>query len=342
MILYVDINDFIVDVAQKNLLAHAMIATGVVVITENYLFRDIRNYDIDDRIAIKQMVSIWGDKLKYAEGLHLLKESNMSSKSNPLFTALAETKSYMNQVDDTIDTIIDSFDRRSMDVRNLTIDEMFDDQSIELSKRYIEIYDLYRKSPIFNGGREEDVWGYIWLITSAYKARKTIFINNTDRFRIEKIWKKMIFHIKYGLPHSTQLSSIRNITDMESYRHLCINEKISDIKNITDVDTYCYILTSTLNAEIRKNPFMYFILLDEAAMFCKNNQCTIDSGDFIFIMDELKYSYHDTTKIFNDTINWSTAFISNHAFEYNMMVNRDEYDDYYKINHDMDCEVKNE
>ena len=321
MILYVDINDFIVDDAQKNLLAHAMIATGVVVITENYLFRDIRNYDIDDRIAIKQMVSIWGDKLKYAEGLHLLKESNMSSKSNPLFTALAETKSYMNQVDDTIDTIIDSFDRRSMDVRNLTIDEMFDDQSIELSKRYIEIYDLYRKSPIFNGSREEDVWGYIWLITSAYKARNTIFINNTDRFRIEKIWKKMIFQIKYGLPNITQLSSDRNITD---------------------VDTYCYILTSTLNAEIRKNPFMYFILLDEAAMFCKNDQCTIDSGDFIFIMDELKYSYHDTTKIFNDTINWSTAFISNHAFEYNMMVNRDEYDDYYKINHDMDCEVKNE
>ena len=321
MILYVDINDFIVDDVQKNLLAHAMIATGVVVITENYLFRDIRNYDIDDRIAIKQMVSIWGDKLKYAEGLHLLKESNMSSKSNPLFTALAETKSYMNQVDDTIDTIIDSFDRRSMDVRNLTIDEMFDDQSIELSKRYIEIYDLYRKSPIFNGSREEDVWGYIWLITSAYKARNTIFINNTDRFRIEKIWKKMIFQIKYGLPNITQLSSDRNITD---------------------VDTYCYILTSTLNAEIRKNPFMYFILLDEAAMFCKNDQCTIDSGDFIFIMDELKYSYHDTTKIFNDTINWSTSFISNHAFEYNVMVNRDEYDDYYKINHDMDCEVKNE
>ena len=321
MILYVDINDFIVDDVQKNLLAHAMIATGVVVITENYLFRDIRNYDIDDRIAIKQMVSIWGDKLKYAESLHLLKESIMSSKSNPLFTALAETKSYMNQVDDTIDTIIDSFDRRSMDVRNLTIDEMFDDQSIELSKRYIEIYDLYRKSPIFNGSREEDVWGYIWLITSAYKARNTIFINNTDRFRIEKIWKKMIFQIKYGLPNITQLSSDRNITD---------------------VDTYCYILTSTLNAEIRKNPFMYFILLDEAAMFCKNDQCTIDSGDFIFIMDELKYSYHDTTKIFNDTINWSTAFISNHAFEYNRMVNRDEYDDYYKINHDMDCEVKNE
>ena len=321
MILYVDINDFIVDDVQKNLLAHAMIATGVVVITENYLFRDIRNYDIDDRIAIKQMVSIWGDKLKYAESLHLLKESIMSSKSNPLFTALAETKSYMNQVDDTIDTIIDSFDRRSMDVRNLTIDEMFDDQSIELSKRYIEIYDLYRKSPIFNGSREEDVWGYIWLITSAYKARNTIFINNTDRFRIEKIWKKMIFQIKYGLPNITQLSSDRNITD---------------------VDTYCYILTSTLNAEIRKNPFMYFILLDEAAMFCKNDQCTIDSGDFIFIMDELKYSYHDTTKIFNDTINWSTAFISNHAFEYNVMVNRDEYDDYYKINHDMDCEVKNE
>lgn len=321
MILYVDINDFIVGDVQKNLLAHAMIATGVVVITENYLFRDIMNYDIDDRIAIKQMVSIWGDKLKYAEGLHLLKESNMSSKSNPLFTALAETKSYMNQVDDTIDTIIDSFDRRSMDVRNLTIDEMFDDQSIELSKRYIEIYDLYRKSPIFNGSREEDVWGYIWLITSAYKARNTIFINNTDRFRIEKIWKKMIFQIKYGLPNITQLSSDRNITD---------------------VDTYCYILTSTLNAEIRKNPFMYFILLDEAAMFCKNDQCTIDSGDFIFIMDELKYSYHDTTKIFNDTINWSTAFISNHAFEYNRMVNRDEYDDYYKINHDMDCEVKNE
>lgn len=320
MILYVDINDFIVDDVQKNLLAHAMIATGVVVITENYLFRDIRNYDIDDRIAIKQMVSIWGDKLKYAEGLHLLKESSMSSKSNPLFTALAETKSYMNQVDDTIDAIIDSFDRRSMDVRNLTIDEMFDDQSIELSKRYIEIYDLYRKSPIFNGSREEDVWGYIWLITSAYKARNTIFINNTDRFRIEKIWKKMIFQIKYGLPNITQLSSDRNITD---------------------VDTYCYILTSTLNAEIRKNPFMYFILLDEAAMFCKNDQCTIDSGDFIFIMDELKYSYHDTTKIFNDTINWSTAFISNHAFEYNRMVNRDEYDDYYKINHDMDCEVKN-
>ena len=321
MILYVDINDFIVDVAQKNLLAHAMIATGVVVITENYLFRDIRNYDIDDRIAIKQMVSIWGDKLKYAEGLHLLKESNMSSKSNPLFTALAETKSYMNQVDDTIDTIIDSFDRRSMDVRNLTIDEMFDDQSIELSKRYIEIYDLYRKSPIFNGSREEDVWGYIWLITSAYKARNTIFINNTDRFRIENIWKRLMFHIKYGLHHITQLSSDRNISD---------------------VDTYCYLLTSTLNAEIRENPFMYFILLDEAAMFCKNNQCTIDSGDFIFIMDELKYSYHDTTKIFNDTINWSTAFISNHAFEYNRMVNRDEYDDYYKINHDMDCEVKNE
>lgn len=321
MILYVDINDFIVDDVQKNLLAHAMIATGVVVITENYLFRDIMNYDIDDRIAIKQMVSIWGDKLKYAESLHLLKESIMSSKSNPLFTALAETKSYMNQVDDTIDTIIDSFDRRSMDVRNLTIDEMFDDQSIELSKRYIEIYDLYRKSPIFNGSREEDVWGYIWLITSAYKARNTIFINNTDRFRIEKIWKKMIFQIKYGLPNITQLSSDRNITD---------------------VDTYCYILTSTLNAEIRKNPFMYFILLDEAAMFCKNDQCTIDSGDFIFIMDELKYSYHDTTKIFNDTINWSTAFISNHAFEYNVMVNRDEYDDYYKINHDMDCEVKNE
>ena len=321
MILYVDINDFIVDDVQKNLLAHAMIATGVVVITENYLFRDIMNYDIDDRIAIKQMVSIWGDKLKYAESLHLLKESNMSSKSNPLFTALAETKSYMNQVDDTIDTIIDSFDRRSMDVRNLTIDEMFDDQSIELSKRYIEIYDLYRKSPIFNGSREEDVWGYIWLITSAYKARNTIFINNTDRFRIEKIWKKMIFQIKYGLPNITQLSSDRNITD---------------------VDTYCYILTSTLNAEIRKNPFMYFILLDEAAMFCKNDQCTIDSGDFIFIMDELKYLYHDTTKIFNDTINWSTAFISNHAFEYNRMVNRDEYDDYYKINHDMDCEVKNE
>ena len=321
MILYVDINDFIVDDVQKNLLAHAMIATGVVVITENYLFRDIRNYDIDDRIAIKQMVSIWGDKLKYAESLHLLKESIMSSKSNPLFTALAETKSYMNQVDDTIDTIIDSFDRRSMDVRNLTIDEMFDDQSIELSKRYIEIYDLYRKSPIFNGSREEDVWGYIWLITSAYKARNTIFINNTDRFRIEKIWKKMIFQIKYGLPNITQLSSDRNITD---------------------VDTYCYILTSTLNAEIRKNPFMYFILLDEAAMFCKNDQCTIDSGDFIFIMDELKYSYHDTTKIFNDTINWSTSFISNHAFEYNVMVNRDEYDDYYKINHDMDCEVKNE
>ena len=214
MILYVDINDFIVDDVQKNLLAHAMIATGVVVITENYLFRDIRNYDIDDRIAIKQMVSIWGDKLKYAEGLHLLKESNMSSKSNPLFTALAETKSYMNQVDDTIDTIIDSFDRRSMDVRNLTIDEMFDDQSIELSKRYIEIYDLYRKSPIFNGSREEDVWGYIWLITSAYKARNTIFINNTDRFRIEKIWKKMIFQIKYGLPNITQLSSDRNITDV--------------------------------------------------------------------------------------------------------------------------------
>ena len=320
MILYVDINDFIVDDVQKNLLAHAMIATGVVVITENYLFRDIMNYDIDDRIAIKQMVSIWGDKLKYAESLHLLKESIMSSKSNPLFTALAETKSYMNQVDDTIDTIIDSFDRRSMDVRNLTIDEMFDDQSIELSKRYIEIYDLYRKSPIFNGSREEDVWGYIWLITSAYKARNTIFINNTDRFRIEKIWKKMIFQIKYGLPNITQLSSDRNITD---------------------VDTYCYILTSTLNAEIRKNPFMYFILLDEAAMFCKNDQCTIDSGDFIFIMDELKYLYHDTTKIFNDTINWSTAFISNHAFEYNRMVNRDEYDDYYKINHD-DCEVKNE
>lgn len=321
MILYVDINDFIVDDVQKNLLAHAMIATGVVVITENYLFRDIMNYDIDDRIAIKQMVSIWGDKLKYAESLHLLKESIMSSKSNPLFTALAETKSYMNQVDDTIDTIIDRFDRRSMDVRNLTIDEMFDDQSIELSKRYIEIYDLYRKSPIFNGSREEDVWGYIWLITSAYKARNTIFINNTDRFRIEKIWKKMIFNIKYGLPNITQLSSDRNIID---------------------VDTYCYILTSTLNAEIRKNPFMYFILLDEAAMFCKNDQCTIDSGDFIFIMDELKYSYHDTTKIFNDTINWSTAFISNHAFEYNRMVNRDEYDDYYKINHDMDCEVKNE
>ena len=321
MILYVDINDFIVDDVQKNLLAHAMIATGVVVITEKYLFRDISKYDIDDHIAIKQMESIWGDKLKYAESLHLLKESIMSSKSNPLFTAFAETKSYMNQVDDTIDTIIDSFDRRSMDVRNLAIDEMFDDQSIELSKRYIEIYDLYRKSPIFNGSREEDVWGYIWLITSAYKARNNIFINNTDRFRIEKIWKKMIFHIKYGLPHITQLSSIRNITD---------------------VDTYCYILTSTLNAEIRKNPFMYFILLDEAAMFCKNNQCTIDSGDFIFIMDELKYSYHDTTKIFNDTINWSTAFISNHAFEYNMMVNRDEYDDYYKINHDMDCEVKNE
>ena len=320
MILYVDINDFIVDDVQKNLLAHAMIATGVVVITEKYLFRDISKYDIDDHIAIKQMESIWGDKLKYAESLHLLKESIMSSKSNPLFTAFAETKSYMNQVDDTIDTIIDSFDRRSMDVRNLAIDEMFDDQSIELSKRYIEIYDLYRKSPIFNGSREEDVWGYIWLITSAYKARNNIFINNTDRFRIEKIWKKMIFHIKYGLPHITQLSSIRNITD---------------------VDTYCYILTSTLNAEIRKNPFMYFILLDEAAMFCKNNQCTIDSGDFIFIMDELKYSYHDTTKIFNDTINWSTAFISNHAFEYNMMVNRDEYDDYYKINHD-DCEVKNE
>ena len=321
MILYVDISDFIVDDVQKNLLAHAMIATGVVEITEKYLFRDIRNYDIDDRIAIKQMVSIWGDKLKYAENLHLLKESIMSSKSNPLFTALAETKSYMNQVDDTIDTIIDSFDRRSMDVSNLTIDEMFDDQSIELSKRYIEIYDLYRKSPIFNGSREEDVWGYIWLITSAYKARNTIFINNTDRFRIEKIWKEMIFHIKYGLPHITQLSSDRNISD---------------------VDTYCYILTSTLNAEIRKNPFMYFILLDEAAMFCKNNQCTIDSGDFIFIMDKLKYLYHDTTKIFNDTINWSTSFISNHAFEYNMMVNRDEYDDYYKINHDMDCEVKNE
>ena len=320
MILYVDIKDFIVDDVQKNLLAHAMIATGVVVITENYLFRDISKYDIDDHIVIKQMVSIWGDKLKYAESLHLLKESIMSSKSNPLFTALAETKSYMNQVDDTIDTIIDSFDRRSMDVRNLTIDEMFDDQSIELSKRYIEIYDLYRKSPIFNGSREEDVWGYIWLITSAYKARNTIFINNTDRFRIEKIWKKMIFDMKYGLPNITQLSSDRNITD---------------------VDTYCYILTSTLNAEIRKNPFIYFILLDEAAMFCKNDQCTIDSGDFIFIMDELKYSYHDTTKIFNDTINWSTAFISNHAFEYNRMVNRDEYDDYYKINHD-DCEVKNE
>ena len=321
MILYVDINDFIVDDVQKNLLAHAMIATGVVVITENYLFRDIRNYDIDDHIVIKQMESIWGDKLKYAESLLLLNESNMSSKSNPLFTALAETKSYMNQVDDTIDTIIDSFDRRSMDVRNLTIDEMFDDRSIELSKRYIEIYDLYRKSPIFNGSREEDVWGYIWLITSAYKARNTIFINYTDRIKKEKIWKKMIFHIKYRLPNITQLSSDRNITD---------------------VDTYCYILTSTLNAEIRKNPFMYFILLDEAAMFCKNDQCTIDSGDFIFIMDELKYSYHDTTKIFNDTINWSTAFISNHAFEYNMMVNRDEYDDYYKINHDMDCEVKNE
>ena len=46
MILYVDINDFIVDDVQKNLLAHAMIATGVVVITENYLFRDIRNYGI--------------------------------------------------------------------------------------------------------------------------------------------------------------------------------------------------------------------------------------------------------------------------------------------------------
>ena len=321
MILYVDINDFIIDDVQKNLLAHAMIATGVVEITEKYLFRDIRNYYIDDRIAIKQMVSIWGDKLKYAESLHLLKESIMSSKSNPLFTALAETKSYMNQVDDTIDTIIDSFDRRSMDVSNLTIDEMFDNQSIELSKRYIEIYDLYRKSPIFNGSREEDVWGYIWLITSAYKARNTIFINNTDRFRIEKIWKEMIFNIKYGLPHITQLSSDRNISD---------------------VDTYCYILTSTLNAEIRKNPFMYFILLDEAAMFCKNNQCTIDSGDFIFIMDKLKYLYHDTTKIFNHTINWSTSFISNHAFEYNRMVNRDEYDDYYKINHDMDCEVKNE
>ena len=320
MILYVDINDFIVDDVQKNLLAHAMIATGVVEITEKYLFRDISKYDIDDHIAIKQMESIWGDKLKYVESLLLLKESIMSSKSNPLFTALAETKSYMNQVDDTIDTIIDSFDRRSMDVRNLTIDEMFDDQSIELSKRYIEIYDLYRKSPIFNGSREEDVWGYIWLITSVYKVRNTIFINNTDRFRIEKIWKKMIFNIKYGLPHITQLSSDRNITD---------------------ADTYCYLLTSTLNAEIRKNPFMYFILLDEAAMFCKNNQCTIDSGDFIFIMDSLKYSYHDTTKIFNDTINWSTAFISNHAFEYNMMVNRDEYDDYYKINHD-DCEVKNE
>ena len=85
MILYVDINDFIVDDVQKNLLAHAMIATGVVEITENYLFRDIRNYDIDDRIAIKQMVSIWGDKLKYAESLHLLKESIMSSESNPLF-----------------------------------------------------------------------------------------------------------------------------------------------------------------------------------------------------------------------------------------------------------------
>ena len=321
MILYVDINDFIVDDVQKNLLAHAMIATGVVEITEKYLFRDISKYDIDDHIAIKQMESIWGDKLKYAEKLYLINEPYHTSKSNPLFTALAETKSYMNQVDDTIDTIIDSFDRRSMDVRNLTIDEMFDDQSIELSKRYIEIYDLYRKSPIFNGSREEDVWGYIWLITSAYKARNTIFINNTDRFRIEKIWKKMIFQIKYGLPNITQLSSDRNITD---------------------VDTYCYILTSTLNSEIRKNPFMYFILLDEAAMFCKNDQCTIDSGDFIFIMDELKYSYHDTTKIFNDTINWSTAFISNHAFEYNRMVNRDEYDDYYKINHDMDCEVKNE
>ena len=320
MILYVDINDFIVDDVQKNLLAHAMIATGVVEITEKYLFRDISKYDIDDHIAIKQMESIWGDKLKYAEKLYLINEPYHTSKSNPLFTALAETKSYMNQVDDTIDTIIDSFDRRSMDVRNLTIDEMFDDQSIELSKRYIEIYDLYRKSPIFNGSREEDVRGYIWLITSAYKARNTIFINNTDRFRIEKIWKKMIFQIKYGLPNITQLSSDRNITD---------------------VDTYCYILTSTLNSEIRKNPFMYFILLDEAAMFCKNDQCTIDSGDFIFIMDELKYSYHDTTKIFNDTINWSTAFISNHAFEYNRMVNRDEYDDYYKINHD-DCEVKNE
>lgn len=321
MILYVDINDFIVDDVQKNLLAHAMIATGVVVITEKYLFRDISKYDIDDHIAIKQMESIWGDKLKYAEKLYLINEPYHTSKSNPLFTAFAETKSYMNQIDDTIDTIIDSFDRRSMDVRNLTIDEMFDDQSIELSKRYIEIYDLYRKSPIFNGGREEDVWGYIWLITSAYKARNTAFINNTDRFRIEKIWKKMIFHIKYGLPHITQLSSDRNITD---------------------ADTYCYLLTSTLNAEIRKNPFMYFILLDEAAMFCKNNQCTIDSGDFIFIIDSLKYSYHDTTKIFNDTINWSTSFISNHAFEYNVMVNRDEYDDYYKINHDMDCEVKNE
>ena len=57
MILYVDINDFIVDDVQKNLLAHAMIATGVVVITENYLIRDIRNYDIDDRIEIKKTVS---------------------------------------------------------------------------------------------------------------------------------------------------------------------------------------------------------------------------------------------------------------------------------------------
>ena len=68
----------------------------------------------------------------------------------------------MNQVDDTIDTIIDSFDRRSMDVRNLTIDEMFDDQSIELSKRYIEIYDLYRKhykKPSFDGKEIDLVLG---------------------------------------------------------------------------------------------------------------------------------------------------------------------------------------
>ena len=50
MILYVDINDFIVDDVQKNLLAHAMIATGVVEITEKYLFRDISKYDIDDKV----------------------------------------------------------------------------------------------------------------------------------------------------------------------------------------------------------------------------------------------------------------------------------------------------
>lgn len=342
MILYVDINDFIVDDVQKNLLAHAMIATGVVEITEKYLFRDISKYDIDDHIAIKQMESIWGDKLKYAEKLYLINEPYHTSKSNPLFTALAETKSYMDHIDDTIDTIIDSFNRGSMDFRYLTIDEMFGNQSIELSKKYIEIYKLYRYSPIFNGGREEDARGYIWLITSVYKVRNTVFINNTDRFRIENIWKRLMFHIKYGLPHITQISSIKNITDMNAYCHLAINEKISGIKDIIDIDTYCYLLASTLNAEIEKNPFMYFILLDKAAMFCKNNQCTIDSGDFIFIMDSLKYLYHDISKLFNDTIAWSTAFISNHAFEYNLMLNRDKYDDYYKINHDMDCEVKNE